>query len=288
MNRKSIKAIVLAAVLLLTQFMFGNVMAQDDIVTATIAATEEGLVVPETIPAGWVEITFENTSEIPLFSIIGRLDDGATIDEFMEALMGMMGGDASILPPATFIGSPTTMPDATQTALYQLQAGTYVLLSVAGEEPDIATFMVEGEMDETDYEPEADMTIPLADFAFGLPTELVAGEQTWLIENVGEQWHEMVFIPVPDGTTLEEAMPMLMGMEGEDEETADESQDAGMPQFEFVWSPMSAEEQAWVRVDLAPGTYLVSCFIEDVNSEDAVIHAELGMIQIVTVTESDN
>lgn len=263
----------------------GNGLAQDDLESATIAATDEGLAVPEVIPAGWVEITFENETEIPLFVIMGRLDDGATMDEFMEALMGMMGGDSSIVPPATLVGSPTALPESAISATYQLEAGMYILLNVAGEEPEIATFMVEGETSESDFEPESDRTIELLDFAFTLPTELPAGEQTWLIDNVGKQWHEMVFIPVPEGSTIEDAMAMMMAGEGDAE--AEEEGDGGMMEFAFVWAPMSGGERAWVNVDLAPGTYLVTCFIEDSEAADGSIHAEKGMIQIVNVVESE-
>lgn len=266
--------------LLALMLLAGIVSGQDTISTATITLSEEGLVTPETIPAGWVEITFENTAEAPLFGIMARLDDDATMDDFMGALMGIMGGDAGIVPPAAFTGAPVAMPGTIQSATYHLVAGTYILLNVAGEEPQIATFVVEGEAADTDFEPEADLTVALVDFAFGLPVELPAGEQIWLIENLGEQWHELVVIPVPDGTTLLDAMSLLMaaeeGAEGE----------GGMPEFAAVWSPMSAGERAWVRVDLAPGTYLVSCFIPDVNSDEHAIHAALGMIQIVTVTDT--
>jgi hypothetical protein len=171
------------------------------------------------------------------------------------------------------------MPGTTETATYHLAAGSYVLLNVAGEEPQIATFVVEGEAEDVDFEPEADLTVTLADFAFGLPIDLPAGEQTWLIENLGEQWHELIVIPVPDGTTVEAAMSLLMAGE-EDGEGG-----GGMPEFAAVWSPMSAGERAWVQVDLAAGTYLVICFIEDANSDDHAIHADLGMIQIVIVAE---
>lgn len=270
---------LISAVLLLviTGAVFGQTTT---ISTATITLSAEGLVIPETIPAGWVEITFENTAEMPLFGIMARLDEDATMDEFMGALMGIMGGDAGIVPPATFTGAPVAMPGTTQSATYNLVAGSYILLNVAGEEPQIATFVVEGEAADTDFEPEADLTVALVDFAFGLPVELPAGQQTWLIENLGEQWHELIVIPVPDGTTLEDAMSLLMAGEGE-------AEGGGMPEFAMVWSPMSAEERAWVQVDLAPGTYLVSCFIEDIDSDEHAIHAALGMIQIVTVTEAE-
>jgi hypothetical protein len=267
--------------LLFTLLVFaGAASGQTTIPTVTITLSAEGLVTPETIPAGWVEITFENTAEAPLFGIMARLDDDATMDDFMGALMGMMSGETGIIPPATFTGAPAAMPGAVQSVTYNLAAGSYVLLNVAGEEPQIAMFAVEGEAADMGFEPEADLTVALVDFAFGLPVELPAGEQTWLIENLGEQWHELIVIPVPDGTTLEDAMSLLMAVEGEAEG------EGGMPEFAMVWSPMSAGERAWVQVDLAPGTYLVSCFIEDVNSDEHAIHAALGMIQIVTVTES--
>jgi hypothetical protein len=270
---------ILVGVLMLLAIA-GTVFGQPAISSVTITLSAEGMVAPETIPAGWVEITFENTAEAPLFGIMARLDEDATMDDFMGALMGMMGGDAGIVPPATFTGAPAAMPGTLQRVTYNLAAGTYILLNVAGEEPQIATFVVEGEVAEGDFEPEADLIIPLVDFAFGLPAELPAGEQTWLIENIGEQWHEMIFIPVPDGTTLEDAMMLMMAVE----EGAEG--DGGMPEFAAVWSPMSAGEKAWMTVDLAPGTYLVSCFIPDVNSDEHAIHAALGMIQIVTVTDT--
>lgn len=269
---------LISTVLLLV--ITGAVFGQATISTATITLSAEGLVVPEAIPAGWVEITFENTAEAPLFGIMARLNDDATMDDFMNALMGMMSGEVGIVPPATFTGAPATMPGTIQSTTYNLATGNYVLLNVAGEEPQIAVFTVEGEVTDIGLEPEADLTVALVDFAFGLPVELPAGEQTWLIENLGEQWHEMIVIPVPDGTTLQEAMALLMAVE----EGADG--EGGMPEFAAVWSPMSAGERAWVQIDLAPGTYLVSCFIPDVNSDEHAIHAALGMIQIVTVTDT--
>lgn len=279
MLKRFTRITLISAVLLLviTGAVFGQTAT---IPTATITLSTDGLITPETIPAGWVEIAFENIAEAPLFGIMARLDEDATMDDFMGALMGIMGGDAGIVPPATFTGAPAAMPGTTQSVIYNLAAGSYVLLNVAGEEPQIATFVVEGEAVDIDFEPEADLTVALVDFAFGLPVELPAGEQTWLIENLGEQWHELIVIPVPDGTTLEDAMSLLMAVEGEAEG------EGGMPEFAAVWSPMSAGERAWVEVDLASGTYLVSCFIEDVGSDEHAIHAALGMIQIVTVKDT--
>lgn len=284
-NKMNIRIVMIIVIVVVTAVLSGNVLAQDDVESVSITITDEELTVPESVPAGWVEVVFENTSEMPSFLIMSRLDDDATMDDFMAALMELMGGATDVIPPASFLGSPSPAPDTSISVTYNLLAGTYILLNVAGEEPQIATFMVEGKTMESDFEPESDLTIPLVDFAFGLPAELTAGEQTWLIENLGEQWHEMVFIPMPDGTTLEEAMSFMMAMEGDMD--SEEGEEAGMPEFGFAWAPMSSGERAWVGVDLPTGTYLVSCFIEDVNSEDMTIHAELGMMQIVTVVDAE-
>ena len=159
---------LISAVLLL--LITGTVFGQTpNIPTATITLSAEELVTPETIPAGWVEIVFENTAEAPLFGMMARLDDDATMDDFMGALMGMMSGEVGIVPPAIFTGAPAAMSGTMQSATYNLAAGNYVLLNVAGEEPQIATFVVEGEAADIDFEPEADLTVALVDFTFGLP-----------------------------------------------------------------------------------------------------------------------
>ncbi len=289
-NRKALPILltgVIAAVLLV---LVGGVFAQDDEMQAiSIAATEDGIIVPEMVSAGLAEITFENTTEIPFYSIIARLDEGASMDEFMGELMGVFAGDASALPPANFLGSPLALPGETQTAMYNLEAGMYVVLSVAGEEPDMATFVVEGDMAE-DVEIEADLVVPFADFVFGLPSELVDGEQIWQIENRGEQWHEMVFMAIPEGSTMQDAMMMLMPppeAEEGDEEMAEEEGGPSMDGISFLWSPMSSGNSAFTQINLEPGTYLVLCFIPDSTSEEGLSHAEQGMMQILTVVEAD-
>lgn len=51
----------------------GAAAGQAAIPAVTITLSAEGLATPETIPAGWVEVTFENTGEAPLFGIMARL-----------------------------------------------------------------------------------------------------------------------------------------------------------------------------------------------------------------------
>lgn len=293
-NEKFLHILLAVLVALFTLMSIGGVLAQDEMQAVTITATEDGIVVPETITAGLAEITFENATELPFYSIIGRLDEGASMDEFMGALMGVFAGDPSAMPPASFLGSPMALPGDTQTAMYNLESGMYVVLSVAGEQPDMTTFVVEGDIADVE-EIEADLVLPFADFVFGLPSELVAGEQIWQIENRGEQWHEMVFMALPDGATMEDAMMLMMPPETEEsmdaEATEEAAQEAGEPSMDgisFLWSPMSSGNSAFTQIDLEPGTYLVICFIPDNTSEEGLSHAEQGMMQIVTVIEAED
>lgn len=292
MNHKRALSIVLMSVLALLTIMSAGVLAQDDMEAEmqalTITASEEGIVVPETVSAGLAEITFENSTEIPFYSIIGRIDEGVSMDEFMGSLMGVFAGDPEAAPPASFLGSPMALPGETQTAMYNLEAGMYVVLSVAGEQPDMTTFVVEGEMAEG-VEIEADLVVPFADFVFGLPPEVVAGEQIWQIENRGEQWHEMVFMALPDGATMQDAMMLMMPPEAEEGEELAEGEEDGpsMDGISFLWSPMSTDNSAFTMIDLEPGTYLVICFLPDSDSEEGLSHADQGMMQILTVVEAD-
>lgn len=269
-----IRLLVFALLMLLAAL---PALAQDGIPAVTITASADGLAAPETVPAGLIELTFENAGEAMLFAMMARLNEDVTMDDFMGALMQ---GPENAIPLVTLKGSPAAMPGESQVVTYHLEAGQYVLMNMGGEEPQIANFVVEGETADASAELESDLAVTLVDFAFGLPTTLPAGEQTWLIENAGEQWHEMAVIPVPDGMTLEEVMPMLMAMEEEAEG------DGGMPELAMLWSPISPGENAWVAVDLAPGMYLVGCFLEDVTSEEGAIHLEHGMIQLITVEEA--
>lgn len=287
--KNALKLSLTSMIALLALLLIGSVMAQDEMQSFTIEATEDGIIVPETVDAGWAEITFDNATELPFYSIIGRLDDDVTVDEFMGSLMGVMSGESADVPLATLLGSPLALPEATEVAMYNLEPGNYVVLSVAGEMPDMATFVVEGEVSDMDIEVDADLTVPLVDFAFGIPEELEAGEQVWIIENLGEQWHEMAILSVPDGTTLEDAMMMMAPEEMEEdvdaEESAEVEEEGGidLSGISFLWSPMSEEGEALVMVDLEPGTYLVTCFLPDTSSEEMASHLELGMVQIITV-----
>jgi hypothetical protein len=53
----------------------------------------------------------------------------------------------------------------------------------------------------------------------------------------------------------------------------------------FSFIGISPGENAWMTVNLEPGTYAALCFIPDATSEDMTSHLAHGMITIITVGE---
>jgi plastocyanin len=141
--------------------------------------------------------------------------------------------------------------------------------------PQVAQLTVAEEAAAAQDEPAADLNVNMADFVFGLPVTVAAGEAVWRITNTGEQWHELAIAPVEPGTTVEDVQAWL----GEGGDFAQQQ----LP----VLMPMDAGQTVWVDVNLAPGTYAIICNLPDVMAQDGMhIHYDLGMIQIVTVTET--
>jgi uncharacterized cupredoxin-like copper-binding protein len=195
----------------------------------------------------------------------------------MEALMTAMAENPmALVSQLTLKGGPGVMPGQTAEMTYDLEAGNYVLLNGGAQPPQIAAISVADDED-VEYEaPVADVTVMLADFAFGIPLTLPAGEHLWQIDNVGEQWHEVVIAPIEPDTTLEELQAMMAAGE-----------QTSLQLFPLVM-PLSSGERAWLTVDLQPGTYVIVCSLPDIlQMEEMHTHFELGMVQLVTVEAAD-
>jgi hypothetical protein len=237
-----------------------------------VTASADGLSAPETLPQGLVTVTFENTSEGPFIGVLMRLNDGITIEDVFSA---MAEDPFGMLPLVSLRGGPAVMPGQSGTLTYQFDPGTYVFVNFAGEMPQVAQLTVAEEAAAAQDEPAADLNVNMADFVFGLPVTVAAGEAVWRITNTGEQWHELAIAPVEPGTTVEDVQAWL----GEGGDFAQQQ----LP----VLMPMDAGQTVWVDVNLAPGTYAIICNLPDVMAQDGMhIHYDLGMIQIVTVTET--
>ena len=268
--------VALFAVLALSAF------AQEaEIPQITVELTGDGIVLSGDVPEGVVNVTFDNNSAGAFTPIFARFNEGVTIDDFMGAMEQDMFAALALV---SLLGGVDVQAGLETSATFDFAPGDYILLDFASQSMQHVLFTVVDAEGEGAADPEADVNVRLFDFAFSLPLELSAGEQTWLIENQGMQWHELGIaridptVSVEDYQALLQQMAMGAGPEGEEASSAEPV---------FFWLPMNEGERAWVTLDLEPGTYVIACFVPDVlgelTGEPGHAHAELGMVNIITV-----
>lgn len=289
------KAVFVVAIVSAVLFLLSVTAFAQDIQGVTVTATEDGLELPLELTAGIVTLSFDNQSEAPILPVPSRLLDDVTQEVFLTTLESE--GQLAALGLIAMQGGTMIFPGVQYDVTYDFDAGEYALINFAAEVPQISWFtVVENDSDVEQVTPEAEVVVQLMDFAFSIPAEIETGAKLWHIQNIGGQWHEMIFIPVEEGTTVEEAQAMMLPapVEGETEEPAsDSNEDHGEDEapeeapFTFMWIPMEAGEQAWMTVDLAPGTYAVGCMLPNLEEmggeEEPHMHSDLGMVRIITV-----
>ena len=253
-----------------------TLLAQEEIPSVTGTASDEAIEFPAEVPAGLVNLTFENSrTEVPYSPLIARLNDGVSMDAVLAAEETEDPFDTLFL--VTLYGGSEVAPGESLSYATELIPGEYILVEFCEgcDDSELRPFVaVEGDMMEQ-TEPEADITLAMVDFAFGVPAQISAGPQVWHLQNFGEQWHEVAVFKVEEGTTTLDVRDTLMSIDPESGE---------MPPYipSFFWAPTGADTQAWVTIDLEPGTYAVSCFLPDLAG-DFSPHLAHGMVQVFTV-----
>lgn len=243
----------------------------------TIVATDDEVQLPpvpeEGVPAGVYTFQFiNNRTEAEYSPLIARLNEGVTMDDFNEAL-GVDDGFGAVFL-VTLYGGTGIMPDENVHITYRFEPGDYMLLELSDTGPgDVKPFTVVESDEGHSEDPVADVTLTMVDFAFGVPTVMASGELLWNFENTGEQWHEAAIFSVPEGTTREDILASF--------EAGEESNDDEFGQV-FFWAPISAGAEAWISIDLEPGTYAILCFLPDLTG-DFSPHIAHGMVQVFTV-----
>lgn len=277
------RSILIVVVLLIGQIAIvgSSGLAQDsaEYPVITITATDEQIIVdPPEIGAGITVVNFENNREEKVFEgAIGRLNEGVTPIDMAEAAQANPGIGALLV--MSLYGGQFLYAGETATVTLDLKPGTHIIPDRGAERPGM--FMVTESDAEPLEAPEEDVTLALVDFAFGIPSQLDAGEQVWHIHNVGEQFHQVALIKISDETTIEEAAELVNttltpeGFVVEDNPV----------ELIFLWPLMDPGENAWVTLDLEPGTYALGCMLPDLFQlpDTQHRHIDQGMIRIFTV-----
>jgi hypothetical protein len=204
--------------------------------TTTPAATEltvsagdykfEGL--PETIPAGLVNLTFDNKGQTDHELVFLKVEDNSDPEAVLEGLGKVLQGEkfpADLLAANGIGGTPA---GEKKTAQINLTPGEYVvgcaLTSQVGSDEEgqphfargmFGTVTVTGEGGETT--PTADAELVAKDYSFDVDT-IKAGEQEVAFVNDGPtEWHFAAIMQYPEGTTAEAAeadLPKILESQG--------------------------------------------------------------------------
>lgn len=252
---------------------------------------------PEQVGPGYVRITIDSDGGTSGSLTVFRLREGATIAEFAEISdridqAFMEGGDVvaafeEALALVDVVAEVTADADERRSVGVVLTEGRYALEYLPDEEgPRQRVYhelMVEGTPGAA-AAPVPDATIQFVDFAFAIPPDLRAGEQTWHVINRGSQLHHMVIFSLADGATLEEFMEFMQQMETEGPPGADgENGEAIAAPYDYIGIASTGEESYHI-LDFEAGQYVAICFMPDHRGEaTGQPHFMLGMVQVFRV-----
>ena len=228
------------------------------------------------IPAGLTTFHLVNDGPNLHHIEIIRLDSGRTLTDLEKELA------KPALPPtwAVFQGGPNAPAPGTESnATLDLQPGNYAmicLVDLPGHVPHFAKGMVQPFTVAAPAAatgataPSPDMTLTLSDYSFTLSAPLTPGKHTFEVKNQGPQMHEVEFVQLAPGKTIEQLLAWI-------------DKPVGPPPGKpiggvspFVGAPI------YFSADFAPGNYAVLCFVPD--AKDGKPHFMHGMMKQITVS----
>jgi hypothetical protein len=234
-----------------------------------VTATDYAFQAPDTLPSGVTTFHLMNEGKEPHHVVLVKL---AFADFQKTNLAGPLPPDLVVL------GGPNAAPPGgTAEATVDLTPGGYTLVCLIPA-ADGQLHMMKGmarplvvtQGSSTAAMPVADITVKLSDYAFEITGPLTAGRHVVRVEDAGPQMHELVFLKLEPGKTVQQAVAWLEKPEGP-------------PPGSLIngASPMTAGVVNTTTVDLSAGEYGLVCFVSD--SKDGKPHIVHGMIKQITV-----
>jgi uncharacterized cupredoxin-like copper-binding protein len=242
-----------------------------------IDATDFAYAAPDTLPSGLVTLRLANHGQEPHHGQLLRLNDGVSLEVFVDALNS---GDLDAAAPLVAAeGGPGALdPQRTTEVTLDLRPGTYVLVCfIPGADgvPHLAKGMLKPlhvtPSATAAAPPQTDGTITLKDFSFDMPDSVVARRTVWKVTNQGPQAHEVAIAKLGPATSIDEVRAFFDGADGP-------------PPFELVGgiNGLDAGKSGFMTLDLEPGRYAAICMIPDPASQQPHLH--LGMARLFNVS----
>ena len=250
---------------------------------ATLTAQDYAFSFPDTVAAGWTTIRLANHGTQPHMAQLIRIDPGHTAEEYLAAYSEAFRTKGPRPDWARRLGGPTvTVPHDSSSATLYLEPGTYVwscLYNVPDGVPHAVghnmskPFVVRASGVVDSAAPAADVVMQLADYSFTVTPALTPGRHTIRIENAGPEPHEVGLIRLADGKTMQDFLAWLSNPV-----TPPDS----VGRVVGGTTSFAPGGQVFVDLDLAPGEYLLVCFV---TAPDGRSHIEHGMIQQISVRQ---
>lgn len=268
----------------------------------TITGVDFSYTLPQTVPAGLVDITFVNSGTQLHQAQLVQLNSGVTYDQFHSALL--QKGLLVMRTLGTVMGGPNiTAPGQSSEVILNLPAGQYVALSPIPAKDGvrqylkgmITSFTVTAPTGaDQPLAPLATGQVVLKSFSIGLPTTIsassitsqirpgkhppadyqlstiAAGSITWQVLNAGQEPYELNIVKLAPGKTTQDVSAFY-------------TYPSGPPPFVDVggMAAISPGFSGWVKLDLAAGNYVaLSQVLDKATGKPDFL---LGMIVSFTV-----
>ena len=244
----------------------------------TITATDYAFGAPDTIQAGLTTFRLHNPGREPHQAVIA----GAPGKTFAELETALVKAEPTMFAGLTIpVGAGAVGSGDSSIVTADLTPGNYLVLCYIPS-PDGRPHVMKGMYHRLvvipaaagstrPVEPRADLTVTLSDYAFALSAPLTAGTHTIRVENSGPQLHELTIERLEPGKTLADWQQWVGGgMRG-----TPPAEPAG-----GVTGPAKGKV-AWLTITLTPGSYLLNCYVPDVN--DGKPHFMHGMVREIAI-----
>lgn len=242
-------------------------------------------VLPEkTAPSGYVTIKLVNNDKTMSHQAqLVKLRDGVSFEQFKSDLTGKVG-EAAMMMDGTPAGGPNAIgPGKSDTAIANLVPGATYAVVCNIPAPDgkshsdhgmITSFSV-SKQPGVNKTPTSASTIKLIDFAFEVPANVDWSKPIDMVNN-GKQAHEMAILAAAPGKTLADVQKALKAPPG--------TAPAGPPPYDVVGgiAAIAPGQSQVFQPKLAPGKYLLVCFIAD-SAPPHLPHFMKGMITEIDV-----
>lgn len=240
----------------------------------TVRLAAGGLIVSDTVAAGWRRVQLEGTAGDDHNLVVFRIPDGMSPEAFVAAI------DTAATTPfgAVALGGPD---GASTDAMVRLEPGTHLVACLiriddgprhasAGEWALV--HVVPAVPAGTDVgTPRATIEAELRDFTYAVSDPWPAGAQVLRVRNTGTQDHLILLARLHGGRTLRDWI--------------DADDPAMVSEPPLGVGRLGPGQEAYLPINLYPGAYVLYCLVRDPGT--ARLHTALGMIRVVTVSIRD-